>query len=265
MASRVIRAGLVVAALSVTAAPVRAAGGSGWAEDDTINAQVQDGTPVVAETCVWRVVTATDPASGSVLEHPVQRTVGGSIETLYQRECRGAPGDRWYQWVKESTKKRIVDRAESRASERIARLVFSTAPARDRNVVNVGTWFWVPRILWRPVSATAYVATAVGVLSVTVTATPARLRFDPGNRDDPVWCDGPGTPWRPALGDDAVSDCMYTYRHASSAGERFPARTSVQWKLKVSSNFGISFPLPGVTLGLGTSVAVHEIQAVLGG
>lgn len=256
---------VLLASVAVVPPPARAADGSGWAEDDTINAQVQDGVPRTTASCVWRVVTATDPASGSVIEHPVQRTVSDGRETLHQRECTGNAGDRWYQWVRDSTKQRIVDRASSRASDRIGQLVFSSAPARDRNVVNVGTWFWVPRVLWKPVSATAYITTSVGVLSVTVTATPSRLRFDPGNRDDPVWCDGPGEPWRSALGDNAVSECMYTYRHAAGAGRRFPARTSVQWRLKVSSNFGLSFPLPNVTLGMTTPVTVREIQAVLGG
>lgn len=244
---------------------IRAAEGTGWAEDDTITAQVQDGTPRSTSVCTWRVVTATDPESGTVTERPVQRTVAGEKETLYQRECSDTAADRWYQWVKESTRTRITDRAKSRISDRIAQLVFSTAPARDRVVVNVGTWFWVPRAIWKPVSVTAYVTTSVGVLSVTVTATPSRLRFDPGNGDDAAWCDGPGDVWRPAFGDSASSDCMYTYRHASPRGGAFRARTSVQWKLRVSSNFGVAFPLPNVTLGLPAPVRVHEIQALLRG
>ena len=251
--------------LMVLPGSARAADGNGWADDDTITAQVQEGIPRASERCVWRVVTATDPASGSLLEHPVRRTVDGVGETLHQRECAGSSADRWYQWVRDSTKQRIVEHAKARASERITQLLFSSAPARDRNVVNVGTWFWVPKQLWKPVSVTAYITTSVGVLSVTVTATPARLRFDPGNNDDAVWCDGPGTPWRRSFGDGAGSDCMYTYRHSPGPGRRFPARSSVQWRLKVSSNFGISFPLPNVTLGMATPVTVREIQAVLGG
>lgn len=256
---------VLLASVTAVSGPAGATDGTGWAEDDTIHARVEDGIPRNTTMCVWRVVTATDPASGSVIEHPIQRTVQGQQETLYQRECAGHAEDRWYQWVKDSTKQRITERAQSRASERIVQLVFASAPARDRIVVNIGTWFWVPRPLWRPVSATAYVTTPVGVLSVTVTATPSRLRFDPGNDDEPVWCDGPGEPWRRSYGDSATSDCMYTYRHAGAKGRRFPARTSVQWRLKVSSNFGISFPLPNVTLGMTTPVTVREIQAVLGG
>ena len=56
---------------------------------------------------------------------------------------------------------------------------------------------------------------------------------------------------------------MYTYRHSSDDIGRFAGRTGVQWKLKVTSNFGISFPLPSVTLSLSTPVTVRELQAVL--
>lgn len=236
-----------------------AAEGSGWSEDDTITAQVQDGQP--RAVCRWRVVTGVDPASGSVREQPVQRHIHGETETLYQRDCAGQAS--WYQWIRNSTTQRITERAKARASDKLLQLVFSTAPPRDRVVVNVGTWFWVPRILWKPVSATAYITTTTGVISVTVTATPSRLKFDPGNGDDTVWCDGPGDPWRPSYGDNTRSDCMYTYRHSSDDVGRFKGHTGVQWKLKVTSNFGLSFPLPNVTLSLPTSVTVRELQAVL--
>lgn len=271
MGTKTLRALLLLAAVSVApwpAAPgASAASGTGWSEDDTITAQVQDGTPrsVVGANCDWHVVTGTDPRSGSVTEGPVQRTVNGERETLYQRHCTVPGQASWYQWIKETTKRRVIQHAQARASEKIAQLVFSTAPPRDRVVVNVGTWFWVPKTIWRKVSATAYIETPVGVVKVTVTATPSRLRFDPGNGDDPVWCTGPGEPWRQSYGDDSVSDCMYTYRHSSDGVGRFRGHTGVQWDLKVSSNFGISFPLPDVTLSMPAQVTVRELQAVLAG
>lgn len=267
MGRLLVRVVAVLGVLWAVPAPAGAASGTGWAEDDTINARVQDGNPrnSVGSRCSWRVVTGTDPRSGSVVEGPVRRTVNGETETLHQRHCDPPEQDSWYQWIRESTKKRVIERAQARASERIARLVFATAPPRDRMVVNVGTWFWVPKALWRKVSATAYIETPVGIIKVTVTATPSRLRFDPGNGDDPVWCAGPGEPWRVSDGDRAVSDCMYTYRHSSDAVGRFRGHTGVQWDLKVSSNFGISFPLPDVTLSLPATVTVRELQSVLAG
>ena len=245
---------------------VPSASGDGWVADDTVNAQVQDGTPAsVTSSCTWRVVTGVDPASRNLRESPVTRTIDNEKETLYQRTCPRAAGDSWYRWIRDSTKQRILDRAQSRVSDRIVQLLFRTAPAHDAMVVNVGTWFWVPRALWKPVQVTAYIETPLGVLSVTVKATPNRIGFEPGNGDDTVWCSGPGTPWTSSAGDDEPSDCMYTYAHASSGrpGGRFRARTNVEWKVRVSSNFGISFPLPNVRLGLGIPVTVREIQAVL--
>lgn len=240
------------------------ADGDGWADDDTVNARVSDGIPRTADArCSWNVVTGVDPVAGTT-ERPVTRVVAGTKETLYQRSCPDNR-DSWYQWIKESTKTRLVDHVSSTASDRLKSLVFRTAPARDKLVVNVGTWFWVPRAIWKPVSVTAYVTTPVGVISVTVTATPSRLRFDPGNKDSAVWCDGPGDAWNTSIGDAAVSECMYTYLHSSddAPNRRFVAHTAVQWNLRVRSNFGLSFPLPHARTTVTTPVTVRELQAVL--
>ena len=241
-----------------------AADGNGWVTDDTITARVSDGIPRTADArCTWNVVAGVDPVAGTT-ERPVTRVVAGVKETLYQRSCPDNR-DSWYQWIKETTKMRLVDHVSSTVTDKLKALVFRTAPARDRVVVNVGTWFWVPRTVWKPVSVTAYVTTPVGVVSVTLTATPSRLRFDPGNDDDAVWCDGPGDAWTTADGDAAVSDCMYTYRHASDArpDRRFVAHTAVEWSLRVKSNFGLSFPLPRARTTVTTPVTVRELQAVL--
>lgn len=260
-----------VALAAVFLAPVghqglRAAEGGGSAADDTVTAEVRDGAQRDASACRWRPVTAVDPRSGSTLERPVTRSADGATETLYQRACSDrADNDSWYQWVRDSTSQRVVDRASASATEKVARLLFRTAPPADLNVVNVGTWFWVPRAVWKPVSATAYVVLPYGVFSVTVTATPSRLRFEPGDGSDAVWCRGPGRPWTTGLGDRARSDCMHTYRHSSDSQPRgrYPAHTSVEWMVKVTSNFGLTFPLPPLRTGLSTPVVVRELQAVL--
>lgn len=262
---------VLVALVAVFLAPtgrtgLRAAEGGGSAADDTVTAEVRDGAQRGSSVCRWRPVTAVDPQSGSTLERPVTRSSNGESETLYQRTCSDrADNDSWYQWVRDSTSQRVVDRASASASERITRLLFRTAPPADLNVVNVGTWFWVPRTVWKPVSATAYVTLPYGVFTVTVTATPSRLRFDPGDGRDAVWCSGPGRPWTTGLGDRARSDCMHTYRHSSDSQPRgrYPAHTSVEWTVKVSSNFGLAFPLPPLRTGLSTPVTVRELQAVL--
>lgn len=243
-----------------------AAEGGGTAADDTVTAEVRDGSHLESSKCRWRPVTAVDPQSGSTLERPVTRTVNDTQETLYQRSCSGPDaGDSWYQWVRDTTSRRVVDRASATASEKVARLLFRTAPPADMNVVNVGTWFWVPRSVWKPVSATAHVVLPYGVFSVTVTATPSRLRFDPGDGSGAVWCTGPGRPWNARLGDRARSDCMHTYRHSSDSRPRgrYPAHTAVEWTVRVTSNFGLSFPLPPLRTGLPTPVTVRELQAVL--
>ena len=236
--------------------------GSVGLDDRLLTAEVRfDGSAIEQPSCRWWQYTGVDPASGHRIEHPTSRRREGRTEDLYERLC----GTRMtHHWIPRRAPERIVEKAGDRASDLIPQLVFRTAPPLERQVVRVGTWFWVPPTLWRPVSVTASIATSAGPLVVTVRATPTHLIWSPGDGRDPVVCEGPGRAWRPGLGDTSTSECMHTYLRPSHE-ERdglFDARFSVQWRLTYTSNFGLKGTLPSVRFGLPRRVRVLELQAL---
>lgn len=241
-----------------------ASGGEGTvgSDDDLLIAEVRYGAVVNDEPrCEWSEFTGVDPMSGQRIEHPTSRVHKGRVENLYERLC----GTRMtHHWIPRAAPARIVEKASDRATDLIPSLLFRTAPPLDRQVVRVGTWFWVPRSVWRPVSVTASIATSVGPLIVTLTATPTHLVWAPGDGQDPVTCHGPGRPWQRSFGDNATSDCMYTYRRPSHVvdGGEFASKFSVRWSLSYSSNFGLKGHLAPVTFGLVHRSRVLELQAL---
>lgn len=240
------------------------ADGRASVEDDAITAEVRVGQ--VADTngsvaCTWSQFTGVDPRTGKLIEDAVRRTRNNRSEVLYERLCGTS---RTLHWIAEDVPKRVLKIAEDRASDIIPRLILQTAPPIDKQVVTVGTWFWVPRTLWKPLTVVASVPTSVGPIVVSVTATPTHLIYSPGDGSDATVCDGPGRPWQRAYGDRVTSDCMHVHNtpsHVRTSGT-FPARMSVQWKVTWRSNLGLSGRLPNVRLGLGRTARVLELQAL---
>lgn len=264
---------LTLAAVSVWSGdrPVHAASpappvsdGRASVEDDAITAEVRVGQ--VSDTngsmaCTWAQFTGVDPRTGRFTEDAVRRTRNGRSEVLYERLCGTS---RTLHWIADDVPKRVLRVADDRASDIIPRLVLQTAPPIDKQVVTVGTWFWVPRVLWKPLTVVASVPTSVGPVTVAVTATPTHLIYSPGDGGEATVCEGPGRPWMPHYGDRAATDCMHTYDRPSHVREKgtYPARISVQWKVTWKSNLGLSGRLPNVRLGMGRTARVLELQAL---
>lgn len=252
---------LVVSAFG--AGPALAGGdGNGSVDGDRIEAQVRfDGDDSDTPGCSWAPVTGVDPVTGTLREMPTIRRRAEVTETLYERTCDTV---HTLHWVRDDTARRMATHSKQRVSRLIPMLVARTAPPADKLVVNVGTWFWVPRLLWKPVRVTATIPTPGGPIIVTTTATPTVLSYSPGDGSAPASCRGPGPRWNSGLGDSAVSPCMYTYRSASHRRTSgvFDARFTIQWEVRWSSNLGIGGRLPNVRLGLGTKVRVLELQAL---
>lgn len=249
--------------LVMRTAPAHASGGGdGSVVGDSIEAQVRYDDPGdTGNGCSWTPSTGVDPLTGTTYERGVTRIRDGVREVLYERNC---PDAHSLHWVRDDTAPRIAAHAESRVSRIVPALLARTAPPHDKMVVNVGTWFWVPSAVWKPISVTAFIVTPAGPITVTVTARPSRLLFSPGDGKPSASCRGPGTPWRRSIGDLARSACMYTYRrasHVSDSGE-YRARMSVRWNVSWTSNLGVGSPLPSITTGFGLRAVVRELQAL---
>lgn len=151
------------------------------------------------------------------------------------------------------------------------------APAADRMIVTVGTWFWMDA---QQATTRRDVSVAFPNFRLTVSAVPTALVFEPGDGDEapkrcdspygcakPVRCEAPGWVWTPADGDDKPSPCMYTYRHSSAitGDDLFHATLSVEWSTSWRTSNGNSGVLDPQTTTSAIYVTVKEIQAVVTG
>ena len=237
------------------------ANGSGSLIGDNIEAQVSFDAPASKDPCSWTVVTSITPTPGPSSGPITVRSRDGVDDVLYVRRC---PSRQSLHWIPQKTSSRVAQHAENKVSRLVNMLLIKTAPPSNKMVVNVGTWFWVPRAVWKPISVTAYIPTSVGPISVTTTARPTSLIYSPGDGNDAVICKGPGTPWSQSRGDNDTSNCMYTYSSASHtrAAGTYSANTAIKWTVTWRSNLGVGGPLPSIRTGLTTPVRVLEMQAL---
>ncbi|MEX5709929.1 hypothetical protein AB1484_16840 [Parafrankia sp. FMc6] len=188
---------------------------------------------------------------------PTERTApDGTREVLYARVCD--PAEVTYHWVRDDTgPAQAVALAMAVTRERIpapeavfvpdldgGATAFARAPIRF-GISNGG-----------PVTASA----SVPGVTATVTATPRRLEFIPGDGSPPTGCDAPAS----AAGQPAAA-CTYTYRDASTVapnGQAWPARLRVEWAVWWSATTGTGGALPPITTTADHAVPVREIQAL---
>ena len=145
------------------------ANGSGSLIGDNIEAQVSFDAPGTKDPCSWHVVTSITATPGPSSGPITVRSRNGVDDVLYVRRC---PTSQSLHWIPQTTSSRVAQHSESKVSRLVNMLLIKTAPPSNKMVVNVGTWFWVPRSVWKSVSVTAYIPTSVGPISVTTTAIP---------------------------------------------------------------------------------------------
>ncbi|ANN21145.1 hypothetical protein SD37_39875 [Amycolatopsis orientalis] len=147
---------------------------------------------------------------------------------------------------------------QARSQLRLPSPVIGSSPDGTQ-LVQLPTWLWLDREMWRTQSATA----SVPGVSVTATAIPASVSWAMGDGST-VSCTGPGTPF-PAQGDprSASPDCGHIYQRSSAGApaERFPATATVSWRI-TWSGAGASGTFPDMTTSAAASFRVAEAQAL---
>ena len=187
-----------------------------------------------------------------------RRTVEGFIQILFVRLCPDQAPRIQYRWFDEVPALRaLAIRARESLLLPLPAPRFSPPAATARTLVGVGTWFWVPAEDWTAVEATA----VAGNVSVTATATPVLLRFDPGDGSRALTCTGPGTPWV----EGAESTCAYTYAWVSAhhPDGRWPASVSIDWEVTWSASTGQSGILDPFVMVADVALLVAQAEAVL--
>jgi hypothetical protein len=136
------------------------------------------------------------------------------------------------------------------------------------SVVNLPTWLWIDADVWHPYAVTA----SVGTVSATAVATPISVTWTMGDGGS-VSCDGPGTPYDPAVPSSQQSTpCQYAYA-VSSFGQpspdgnpdddSFAVVASINWSVTWSVAGGVGGgTLPTLSTTSSTPVRVEQVESV---
>ena len=131
--------------------------------------------------CEWSPAIPRDTLIGSNGE--VFKQIGSIRYQLYDYTCSDREPATSYYWIPQVSTETLASEASSVLYDNIPAPWGEFAPPAHRGVVKLGMWFWVNPLIWVPVSVTAWVPTPSGPISVTTTATPKKLKFQPGDGD----------------------------------------------------------------------------------
>ena len=236
-----------------------------------IMAGIQIGTPPGGSDssgadCEWSPSIPYDATFGS--GGPVFKVIGSIKYQLYDYTCQNRTPPTTYHWIPKLTTQTLATEASAIMYDNIPALLGEFAPPARRGVVNIGTWFWVNPIVWSALKMEVSAPIGETLVRVTVTATPTKLHFNPGDGNlgsGTVTCDGPGSWWFGFFGDYHESECMYTYRHSSAMhpSGAFPAQLGVEWHVEWKSNTGLSGSFGDHTYWSSHQMVVHEMQALV--
>jgi len=137
-----------------------------------------------------------------------------------------------------------------------------TSPGIDIDqITGLPTWLWIEPASWTELSARA----EIPGFWVEVTARPQRVVWDMGDGET-VTCDGPGTPYDPAVADGAQStDCSHVFQHTSvdEPDGQYAASVTVEWSVAWESSTGAGATLAGASRTTTFALTVTERQAVV--
>ena len=129
-------------------------------------------------------------------------------------------------------------------------------------VTGLETWLWVDAGQWKAVAAQA----SIPVATVTATAVPTLITWDPGDGSPRTACDGPGEAWSAGRPANTEAPCGHVYRRTSGSanGGAWPLSVTVTWDVTWSCEPGCgSGSSAPFVLTTTRPVTVHQIQTRL--
>ncbi len=126
-------------------------------------------------------------------------------------------------------------------------------------VVNLWTRYFTDPATFTTVAKTV----ALRGVSVTVTATPVALNFDPGDGNPPVSCPGPGRAWQTSDGFDppTAGECGYQYKAVQATP--ITATESITWNISWVDPAGQRHAFPTYATTNASQLIVEQIQIVV--
>ena len=219
--------------------------------------------------CLWQL--ADDQ---SVLGHETwpYTDTQGRVWHLYRRDC--GTGIEWTAVIDQPPGK-LLDQAIADLQTKILPVPTPTFIPYDDHfhwaIVKVPLDIRVTTNTWRPYQVSA----SNGLWTITVTATPHTLTFDPGEHHNdaqpPITCSGtePVAGYEP----NYPGACSYTYLHASSTsrydGYHFLTNTALAWTITWTQTDTTGTTIldtgtrPDLTTTTQTPLAIAEIQALV--
>jgi hypothetical protein len=244
----------------------------GWTDENTVDLSA---TVVVTSgsggggsgpVCRWTALTRGEVSgigggnAGPALTpeeagQPATTVVGGTAYNTYAVTCPG-----------QGTVIRLVDPnvtapdlfalISQEARSRIPEPVHNMNPRPEvGGIVNLGLWLAVEAQSIDPIHAEA------GPAWITATPTLSNVTFDMGTGEDPISCDGLGTPYPEGSNDPDQGPCGYTYRQKLPDDASYTITVTTEWSIPYTSSSG-SGTLAPITTRATHQYNVDEIQTV---
>jgi len=139
----------------------------------------------------------------------------------------------------------------------------TSPPLENPSFVQIPTWFWLPESEWHPLERSV----TEGGLSVTVKATPVRVRWSTGDGAEVV-CEGPGKPYDYSLTEEQQSSaCSHTYTKTSAGqpNETYRVTAAMEWSASYTTSIpGVEGQFEPIVVVGTADVRVGQIQAISG-
>ncbi len=133
------------------------------------------------------------------------------------------------------------------------------------HLVGIPTWLAIDPVTYQAAPSTK---SDRGV-TITVTATPTEIRWNPGDGTPPFTCDGSGRIWQRGMR-EGTSDCTHTFQRSSTSADapdaQYTLTVTTTWSRVWRCTPGCgSGPMPAVTRTTTAPLTVRQAQAVITG
>lgn len=227
-----------------------------WGESTRVEVRhATDGCPSWEPFDTRTAIGTGLPVRGTESNGYYIRETRGRIDVFFTRICHGAWASAWF--TEGISLRAAAEQARSLLQPPVPAPGFAPPATTARTIVGIDTWFWVPQSQWKPMNASI----SVSGTTITATATPVTIRFDPGDGSKAVECAGPGIIWAQGV----ETSCRYVYQYVSAHDPTgtWSGTLSVDWDVTWEASSGESGFLEPLATSIGLALTVEEVQVTV--